>query len=254
MINELSLLPFDKHNCIAMLNSLYNPMMTSTPTARLTKEVINKQRQGFFKYINAVENDGPAVLNNLMRQGAAPYDDNGWPAVTRTLGMYLQLANSVISECASIAVENLSPSIPTGARHRGKVDSGVSLPLSEKRPSTSGSSTSDQAQEIRPADSPRPKTPSGKAGSALEKLARGLRSMGMSRTDVTEMLPQDQLRTSPKKSIRKMKSMGSIGERKLQKASSAAFEQTNDMRSKLTRYESSTVAQQKYGTVFSHEA
>ena len=37
-----------------------------------------------------------------MQQGKAVCDDNGWIAVTRTLGMYLQLTNSIINECAEV--------------------------------------------------------------------------------------------------------------------------------------------------------
>lgn len=259
---------------MAMLNSLYPPLeMRSPPTSKLTTALLQKQRDGFFKYILAVEQNGPTVLNNLMMQGGAKFDDNGWPAVTRSLGAYLQLANSIISECSGIVdVDDVSPKKPTGARHRGKVDSGVSLPISEKRPSTSSSTASDQAPVERPADlarpvdmarlaeMTRPKTPSGKTGSAFEKLARGLKSIGMSRVDVTEILPEQQRQTSPtkSKSLRKMRSLGNIGERRSPNSASpldrdAPHFDADVMRRERQKFEASTITQQKFGTAISHE-
>lgn len=264
LINELSLLPFHKHNCVAMLNTLYPPVVSVQPTSKLTPPTLKKQRDGFFKYIQAVERSGPAVLSNLMRQGAAPGDENGWAAVTRTLGMYLHLANSIINECLEIAnVDYFSPPRSKSSRHdRSKVDSGVSLPPSEKRPSTANSSNSDRAAAA--AEIQRPKTPSAFGGSTLEKIARGLKTMGLSRTDATEMLPQEApaAKTSPQKSraLRKMRSLGNIGERKSSASPASSLDRAapafdvDEMRRQRMRFEAAKVARQKIsGSAVSHE-
>ena len=47
LINEMSLEPFNKHNCVAMLNTLYPPVATSQPTKLLTAVILKRQRDGF---------------------------------------------------------------------------------------------------------------------------------------------------------------------------------------------------------------
>ena len=213
LINELSLLPFNKHNCVAMLNTLYPPVIRTPPTSRLTPFILKQQRDGFFKYIQSVEKSGPRVLGTLMQQGKAPNDENGWAAVTRTLGMYLQLSNSMIGECADILnVQDVSPRkhrISGGSIPSRKADSGISFGGSD-RPSIRGSSG---AEPSSPIETIRPKTPSGgRSGTALEKIARGLKTIGRSKTDVTEMVPEyaPSMPAQKPKIIRKMRSMGAI--------------------------------------------
>lgn len=232
LINELSLLPFHKHNCVAMLNTLYPPAGISgqaSPTTRLTPEVLKYQRDGFFKYIQAVERNGSRVLHNLLQQGKAPEDVNGWPAVARHLLLYLQLANSMISECGNIVdAQDIAPrpardSAPS--KHARKADSGISFTSassSEPRPSTRGS----DKDPASPTEIVRPKTPTSvRSGTALERLARSLRTLGRSRTDVTEMIRDNDATPPPfppvgktekpgRPLLRKMRSMGSLGERK----------------------------------------
>ncbi|EME81066.1 uncharacterized protein MYCFIDRAFT_14186, partial [Pseudocercospora fijiensis CIRAD86] len=185
LVNELSLLPFHKHNCVAMLNTLYPPAgitEQAQPTSRLTPTVLKEQRDGFFKYIQAVEKNGPRILNNLMQQGKAPTDVNGWSAVVRNLTMYLQAANSMLKECEHIFdIEDVLSPRKNGnsgsSRHTRKADSGISFnsnASSERRPSTGRS----EKEPASPIEWNRPKTPSGaRHGTALEKLARGLKTI-----------------------------------------------------------------------------
>ncbi|KAF2770366.1 hypothetical protein EJ03DRAFT_270437 [Teratosphaeria nubilosa] len=239
MINELSLLPFNKHNCVAMLNTLYPPAISNPPTTKLTPAVLQAQRDGFFKYICKVEKSSPRILQNLMQQGKAPTDDNGWIAVTRTLGLYLQLANSMINESADIVhVQDVSPrkGHGSGGARRVKVDSGVSF--TSDRPSTRASSNAEQISPIEPPS--RPKTPlGGRPGTALEKLARGLRTIGRSRTDKSKML-------------KKMRSLGSIESRKVQgsafQSNAAPTFDADAMRLQRMKYEAGINAQQKFGS------
>ncbi|CAK4032167.1 Hypothetical predicted protein [Lecanosticta acicola] len=251
IINELSLMPFHKHNCVAMLNTLYPPMgMQTQPTSKLTPAVLKSQRNGFFKYIQAVERNGPSVLTNLVQQGKAPSDVNGWVAVTRTLSIYLQLANSIINECIAISdAQDVSPHKKRDSnqsRHTRKADSGISF-TSEHRPSTRGS----VGEPVSPMEPSRPKTPgSSRQGSAtaLEKLARGLKTIGRSRTDVTEMISGEShssfQQAERPKMLRKMRSLGSLGERKgsvstttsRQESDTPAFD-VEEMRRQRLQYE-----------------
>ena len=251
LINELSLLPFNKHNCVAMLNTLYPPMIATQPTSKLTPAILKKQRDGFFTYIRSVEKSGPRILGNLMQQGKGPTDVNGWIAVTRTLGMYLQLANSIISECSEVsdvqAVSSRKNSDLKSSRQPRKADSGVSFG-SVDIPSTRSNSISEPKS---PTETARPKTPSGsRHGSTLEKIARGLKTIGRSRTNVTEMINDPTPAQAPPektKTLRKMRSMGAIEGRKRGKDDFSALDSTpsfdaDEMRRQRMRFEAGAVA------------
>ncbi|KAK5168734.1 uncharacterized protein LTR77_006043 [Saxophila tyrrhenica] len=257
LINELSLVPFNKHNCVAMLNTLYPPVITSQPTFKLTREVLKNQRDGFFKYIQSVEKTGPHVLRTLMQQGKAPTDVNGWPAVTRTLSLYLQLANSMVNECSELSdVQQIPrPREPTkSSRQTRKADSGVSFNSVDVASSRSNSIV----DPTSPTESTRPKTPTGgKHSTTLEKLARGLKTIGRSRTDATEMIsdelfpPITSAHPQPEKpkGLRKMRSMGAIEGRKkadVSAAQNASFD-ADEMRRQRLRYEAGVAANQKFG-------
>lgn len=267
LINEFSLQPFNKHNCLGLLNTLYPPVgMKVQPTTKLTMPVLKSQRDGFFKYIRHVEHSGPSVLKNLMQQGKLPQDDNGWAAVTRTLSMYLQLANAIINECGTIChVRNVSPQRKRDSnqsRHQRKADSGISFTsTAEQRPSTRSSASNEPSSPI---GFPRPKTPlGGRSTTALEKLARGLKGIGRSRTDVTEMVgteapPVPQV--DKPKMLRKIRSLGSLSDRKgsfstmsgRHPSDTPAFD-VDEMRRKRQEYEAGVAARPKTGKRASNE-
>lgn len=174
------LTPFNKSNCLAMLNTLYppsNPSIKSQPTRTLTPKILDQQRSTFWRYIQSVEKNGPGILNNVIRQNrrAERGEINGWPVVREVLDRYLRMANGVIDECCSIVgPENFVDAIPEteGDQRRNgrKVDSGISFASSD-RPSTSQSS-------VLSRDKPLPSPPlPAKNGSALEKIARELRKL-----------------------------------------------------------------------------
>ena len=266
IINELKLTPFNKHNAVAMLNTLYPPVISTQPTSKLTREILKHQRDGFFKYILSVEKHGESVLANLMLQGKGPADANGWIAVTRTLSQYLQLANSIINECMDVSDADQITPRKTGAtqpptRQTRKADSGVSF-TSVDMSSTRSSSI---AEPVSPTETARPKTPAMStkpSSSALEKLARGLKSIGRSRTDVTEMISDDPPPPpvpEKSKSLRKMKSMGSLDSRKGSKVDLAAPTDSSEsfnvdqMRMERMKYDRGLAATSKHGPSSSHE-
>lgn len=214
MINELSLTPFNKHNCVAMLNTLYPPVVSSQPTSKLTPTILKNQRDGFFKYIQGVEKSGPKILVNLMQQGKKVTEENGWPAVRNTLDLYLLAANNVLSECIEISdVTALKPvsEAPMIKRKGRKVDSGVSFTGSEPRRPSSSSSKSSASSEQSQESALRPTLIRG--ATTLERIARELKHMGRSRTEVVEMIkPVSTPEPTQKLSgLRKIRSFGNLG-------------------------------------------
>jgi hypothetical protein len=222
LINELSLTPFNKANCIAMLNTLYPPVGLQPnqfiqPTAQLTRQVLSTQRTMFFKYIIAVEQKGPSVLATLMDQNKQPGDATGWTHLRGTVDNYLRMANSVIDECFEITGRACQS--PTAASFssrdpedegRCKVDSAISFGSGTSsnrnsgqshatRPSTSSSfstgSRNHSRQVSRDKQLPEKPLPPPKdddvtitqkaPGSTLERIARELRKM-KSRNNIKE--------------------------------------------------------------------
>jgi hypothetical protein len=216
-----------------MLNTLYPPFASPPASVKITEDNLKKQRDGFFKYISAVDKNGPRVLTNVINQGMANGDSNGWAPIVRQLQMYLQLANSMINECCKIHdIEDLEP-LKYAKSGRSKTDSGVSISGFSMRPTTAVRTASPEEQS-------RPKTPSGGRGTALEKLARGLKTIGRSRTDVTEISPKEEMFvTSPQKQFPSLRKMRSMGDRSLKSAAgrdSPAFD-VEEMRRQRLAYE-----------------
>lgn len=216
MINELSLEPFNKANCIAMLNTLYPPTSLQSqpfvqPSVQLTATVMSTQRQGFFRYVNAVERNGPSVLGRLMEEHRRPGEMTGWPSLRETLDNYLRMANSIIEESYEVTGNSGSP---TSAEFsfgddddddgRRKVDSGISFGSNSS--SNRNSAQSDKSHATRPSTSSSVSAHSRKtsrekqglsadddvtitsksSGSTLERIARELKRM-KSRSNTREV-------------------------------------------------------------------
>ena len=205
----MSLKPFNKSSCIAMLNTVYPPPIPNTqfvpPTHQLTSQILLTQRDGFFRYITAVEKHGPSVLRKLINQGQRPDESTGWPAVQETIDKYLQMAKGIMDQCLeTISKDSLpSPTVSTFSsmseaeeEKRRKVDSGISfthssnrgsLASNQTRPSTSSSANthSRNASTEKPLP-PYPQEALNKpAGSTLERIARELRKI-KSRGDIRD--------------------------------------------------------------------
>lgn len=143
LINELMIAPFSRQNCLAMLNTLYPPANASQPTTKLTPDILRRQREGFFSYIQAVERKGPTVLRPLMEQNRNEGDDHGWPKVRDILDKYLRVAMMLIEQYGQVTSAS---SMVTAHREqeerrkrKEKGDSGVSFASvkAEGRPSSS---------------------------------------------------------------------------------------------------------------------
>ena len=216
--------PFNKANCIAMLNTLYPPTTSGSPTRQLSPAVLASQRNAFFRYIQGVEKNGRGILKNLENQGARSGDPNGWPPVREIIDQYLRTAAGVIEDCLQV----ISPEVFISAdeesrRAERRTDSGVSFATGD-RPSTSGSSgsvpkpSSPSSSVNKPLPlSPRREPPSRsttapltskKPMSTLEKLARGIESL-RSRTDAKETTTHGDREKA--RNLKKMKSVSSMG-------------------------------------------
>lgn len=217
LINELSLAPFNKPNCVAMLNTLYPPVDIHNtqfvpPTAQLSAQTISRQRAAFFRYITAVEKTGTQVLSKLMDQYKRPGEGTGWPWLREMLDNYLRMANNIIEECHEIIAPQASPNAPSFTSADGDDDkkrdwdSGISFGSSSvssnrdsgqshaTRPSTSSSFSTHT--HSRKASKEKQSFPSDgddatitqktvTAGSTLERIARELRKI-KSRSNMRE--------------------------------------------------------------------
>ncbi|KAJ9353141.1 hypothetical protein DTO027B9_5393 [Paecilomyces variotii] len=180
LLNEMLTEPFSRTNCIVMLNTLFPPVTTATiqPTSQLTPKILQSQRDGFWRYISAVETNGKQILDKVIQQGAREGDETGWPLVRDALDKYLRLANSMIDECNEVnGRDSLEEEDCSRKSHKGrKVDSGISFGSAERLPPVSTSSNTAAVL-----DKPLPPSPtfSKKSGSStLERIAKEFRKMG----------------------------------------------------------------------------
>lgn len=174
--------PYNKFNCVVLLNTLFPPVTAATipPTTHLTVQVLKSVRDGFWRTINSVETNGKQILERQMMQGAREGEANNWPVVRESLDKYLRLVNEIIDECAMVCgpASLGEHEDATHRSHKGrKVDSGISFGSAEKLPSSSGSGSAHATEDLM--DKPLPPSPTGrKGGSTLERLARELRKLG----------------------------------------------------------------------------
>ncbi|PWY91018.1 hypothetical protein BO70DRAFT_83072 [Aspergillus heteromorphus CBS 117.55] len=199
LINEMLMEPFNKATCSAMLNTLFPPITDATvpPTSHLTVEILRSQRDGFFRYIIAVEANGPDVLAKVIAQGARDGEENGWPVVREALDKYLRSANDIIDECMTVTGPLSSEGLESQSRgHKGrKVDSGISFGSSEN---ILGGDGNKSCEDVAEKPLPPPPSKGHKSGSTLERLARELRKLGES---------------GKTKNLKKMKSTSALGAR-----------------------------------------
>ncbi|OQE46115.1 hypothetical protein PENCOP_c001G02726 [Penicillium coprophilum] len=124
LVNQMMLEPFDKANCLALLNTLLPPVHrdSPTPTQQLTPATLGHHRDTFFKYITNYKGD-PSMLEAIMTQGARPNEENGWPALHETLDRYLNAVLEMIDEC--ILINEPCQIGKSGVQRR--TDSGISF-------------------------------------------------------------------------------------------------------------------------------
>lgn len=96
LIHELSLTPFNKFNCIALLNTLY-PLGEPPVNDILNATRLGDQRNGLWRYIGAVEKNGPQILDSVRDA------NGGWPALAETVRGYVKAAVDQIQRADELA-------------------------------------------------------------------------------------------------------------------------------------------------------
>ena len=201
--------PFNKANCIAMLNTLYPPSITSLPTQQLTAKILEAQRTAFFRYIQSVEQNGKRVLLNLEMQSRRDQDENGWPVVREIVDKYLRTANSFIEECFSVTVDAFRKDVVENRKAGRRADSGISF-ISGDRPSTSSSLPLHEEKSINKPlpTTPRPDSDTKRGATTLERIAREIRRM---KSRSGESKESDMKQEHSERSLKKMKSTNTLG-------------------------------------------
>ncbi|KAF2274890.1 uncharacterized protein EI97DRAFT_92282 [Westerdykella ornata] len=231
LINELSLQPFNKLNCMGMLNTLLPPQSPSgnsrLPTPLLTHQVLKEERDSFFEYIRKVQKHGPSVLRPVIEMNKGPGDQTGWDCLQKTLDKYLRVAKKMIDDCVTAGVDDFTA--VEEARKGKKTDSGVSFGA-DQRPGTATTAV-DKPLPMMPTEA-RPT----KGMSKMERLAREFRRMRVkTRPDVEEIIDMDRHNAAhylpqPRgdegkgnKSLKKARSFANIGHLRSSNPSSASL-------------------------------
>ena len=94
--------PFNKPNCLAMLNTLFPPCPSTAPTPQLSVDTLTAQRNGYWRFIQAVERNGRTSLDGLMTRDQEIGDEAGWYSISESVEAYLRESKSFIEECTGI--------------------------------------------------------------------------------------------------------------------------------------------------------
>ncbi|KAF2742677.1 hypothetical protein M011DRAFT_452669 [Sporormia fimetaria CBS 119925] len=231
MINELSLQPFDRLNCMAMLNTLLPPQSPSgssaLPTPLLAPKVLKEERDSFFEYIMKVQKHGPAVLQPVIELNRSPGDETGWDNIQKNVDKYLRVAKHMIDDC--VATTGTDDFTSSDERKGKKTDSGVSF-RSDQHPPVAAP----VVEKPLPAMPAEPKAAT-KGLNKIERITRELRRMRIkTRPDVEEIVKVDRQNTleSPKtpteggkekKSLRKARSLANLTHLRSANGSSASL-------------------------------
>ncbi|KAI1917350.1 hypothetical protein LOZ12_006205 [Ophidiomyces ophidiicola] len=202
LINEMLLEPFNKANCIAMLNTLFPPVVATPPTAHLNSKILQEQRMHFYNLILDIGKRGKQVLEPIIQKDMRPGDTTGWPVTQDYIEKYLRAANAIIDECSEVTSRQNFEQPPQETKHKNrKVDSGISF-MSIDRPSTSSSVASHHTKHLNKPLPQSPTNPRPKGGTTLERIAKEIRKM-KSRSDLGDSAKEE------KKAVRGLKRMKS---------------------------------------------
>lgn len=252
MINELSLQPFNKLNCMGMLNTLLPPQSPSgnskLPTPLLTQQLLRDERDSFFEYIRRVQKSGPTVLQPVIELNKGPGDETGWDSIQRTVDKYLRVTKNMIDDCLATTGTGDFTAVEESRKGK-KTDSGVSFGSDQsRRPSTgtTGSSFVEKPVPVTPSEA----QPAPKGLSTIERIAREFKRMRVkTRPDIEEIVKIDRQATvenlpvpreenKGKKSLKKARSFASLaGSRK---GSDATLFDAEQMKRHRMMYEAST--------------
>lgn len=215
MINVLSE-PFNKLDCLSMLNTLLPPIhdQTKLPCLLVTPQMLKDERELFFGLIRDVQQNGREVLRPYIDMNKGPEDTTGWPSVQRIVAKYLRVADNMIQDCIATTGPDSFAAYTDERSKDKKHDSGVSFG-SERRPSVGPSLHERKASEPFANYAPAPK-----GLSKLERITREFKRMRVKpRTEVEEITHINQRATpdsntkapvAEKKSLKKARSLASL--------------------------------------------
>ena len=104
MVYELKSTPFYKPQVLAMLNTLFPPIVKELPNDRIQPKVLHQYRNSFYRYMTAVEANGPSVMEAFERKLQMAGNRHSWKATWENLRRYMDLAESMMKQ-AQVAID-----------------------------------------------------------------------------------------------------------------------------------------------------
>lgn len=102
MIKELRSEPFYKPNVIAMLNTLFPPVIKELPSLRISDKVLHNHRNNFYRYLVSIEVNGKSVLDSFIERVNRPGTGHTWSDTRQTLKDYIKLADTMIKQASQV--------------------------------------------------------------------------------------------------------------------------------------------------------
>lgn len=102
MVKELRSEPFYKPNIIAMLNTLFPPVIKELPSLRISDKVLHKHRNTFYRYVVSIDVGGKSVLDDFIEKINRPGTSHTWSDTRQTLKDYIKLADTMIKQASQV--------------------------------------------------------------------------------------------------------------------------------------------------------
>jgi hypothetical protein len=105
MIKHLQDSFFSKTDILAMLNTLFPPSISDMPNDRISKKIMRKYRKTLYQFITAIDTDrthGRNLLDSFIDRLFRPTTGHSWTEVIQTLNTYLELAELMIEQAATV--------------------------------------------------------------------------------------------------------------------------------------------------------
>lgn len=103
MVKQLQEPRWNKHECLALLNTLFPPAIEGTPNDSICKNSMHKYRAVFYRYIQETEAIGPSCMTKFIYQLSHPGTGHTWPEVRADIDRYLELADLMIEQANAVA-------------------------------------------------------------------------------------------------------------------------------------------------------
>jgi len=102
MSKELLPEPFCKPNVIAMLNTLFPPVIKDLPSLRISHEMLYAHRSSFYRHIIAIDLNGKSEFDDFIERLNRPGTGHTWANVRQNLQDYIELADSMIKHASEV--------------------------------------------------------------------------------------------------------------------------------------------------------